>query len=327
MVTLYSIPIFGLVFLVCGVLIADAVIGFVRAARGVDDSAVGRRLSQTASAAGQGPAQPLSILRPQRDSSRQLKNYLPWYNALDRLFIQSGSSLTMRAAAIAAGCVSLVASVVFAVLLPGGLVLLAPVLGLAAGVAPILVYLVRARASRVAKFEEEFPDAIDLIVRSLRVGHPLSAAVAVIAREMPPPIGAEFALANDKISYGLTIPDAFREMAERVPLADLGYLIAAVQIHEEAGGNLVESLSKLAGVIRERFRMFRKVKAITAEGRFSAWLLSFFPLLSGVGVWMVKPDYFSSVSDYPYFNYLVVATLAMLVINIVVMLAITKIRV
>jgi len=324
--TLYSIPIVGLVVLVCGVLIADAVIGFVRAARGVDDTAVGRRVSQTASAAGQGPQQ-FNIIRPQRDAGHPLKSYLPYYGALNRLFIQSGSSLTIKAAAIAAGCVSLVASVVLAVLLPGGLVLLSPVLGLTAGIAPILIYLVRSRTVRVAKFEEEFPDAIDLIVRSLRVGHPLSAAVAVIAREMPPPISTEFALANDKISYGLTIPDAFREMAERVPLPDLGYLIAAVQIHEEAGGNLVESLSKLAGVIRERFRMFRKVKAITAEGRLSAWLLSFFPLVSGVGVWMVKPDYFSSVSDYPYFNYLVVATLAMLVVNIIVMLAITKIRV
>jgi len=324
--TLYSLPILGLVVLVCAVLIADAVVGFVRAARGVDDTAVGRRLSQTASAAGQGP-QPFNILRPQRDSGQTFKNYLPYYGALERLFIQSGSALKIKTAAIIAASVSLVACVISAILLPAGLVLLCVPLGLMLGIAPILFYLISLRAARVSKFEESFPDAIDLIVRSLRVGHPLSAAVAVIAREMPPPISTEFALANDKISYGLTIPDSFREMAERVPLPDLGYLIAAVQIHEEAGGNLVESLSKLAGVIRERFRMFRKVKAITAEGRFSAWLLSFFPLISGVGVWLVKPDYFSNVADYPYFDYLVVATLVMLVVNIVVMLAITKIRV
>jgi tight adherence protein B len=308
------------------VLIADAVIGFVRVARGVDDSAVGRRLSQTASAGGQG-LQQINLIRPQRDAGHPLKNYLPFYDALVRLFLQSGSSLTIKTAAIVSASVSVVAAVLFAILMPLNLLLFAVPFGLVIGIAPILLYLMRARTVRVANFEEQFPDAIDLIVRSLRVGHPLSAAISVIAREMPAPINAEFSLANDKVSYGLTIPDAFREMAERVPLADLGYLIAAVQIHEEAGGNLVESLSKLAGVIRERFRMFRKVKAITAEGRLSAWLLSFFPLLAGFGVQLVKPDYFSSVADYPYFPYLVAGTAVMLVINIIVMLKITKIRV
>jgi len=323
---MYSIPVFGVVILVCAVLITDAVIGFVRAARGVDDDAVGRRLSQTANAGVQVAPQ-INLIRPQRDAGHPLKNFLPLYGALDRLFTQSGSSLTLKSATIAAASVSIIAALVFAIMMRGSYLLLAIPFGLTVGIAPILLYLVRARTVRVAKFEEEFPDAIDLIVRSLRVGHPLSAAISVIAREMPAPINAEFARANDKVSYGLTIPDAFREMAERVPLADLGYLIAAVQIHEEAGGNLVESLSKLAGVIRERFRMFRKVKAITAEGRFSAWLLSFFPVLSGIGVLLVKPDYFNNIAGYSYFPYLVAAVAVMLVLNIVVMLTITKIRV
>jgi tight adherence protein B len=212
------------------------------------------------------------------------------------------------------------------IVLPASLFGAAVLLALVFGFAPIL-YLVQARSKRRRQFEEQLPDALDLIVRSLKVGHPLSSAMGVIAREMAPPIGTEFGIAFDAISYGEDITTAFMNMAERVPVIDLGYLIVAVQIQQETGGNLVESLSKLSAIIRERFRMFRKVKAITAEGRFSAWLLSIFPFLIGVGIEVVRPDYYSQVADYQYFPHLVVITVVLLILNIFVMRIFTTIKV
>jgi tight adherence protein B len=187
--------------------------------------------------------------------------------------------------------------------------------------------VLRARNQRRDKFESQLPDAIDLIVRSLKVGHPLSGAMSVVARELPAPISTEFQTAFDEVSYGQDIPTAFAKMAERVPLPDLGYLTMAIQIQQESGGNLVESLAKLSTVIRERFRMFRKVKALTAEGRFSAWFLSVFPFFLVFGITFVKPDYYTQVMDIPVFNQLVMVTIVLLIINVIAMRIITSLKV
>src|SRR5262245_26153561 len=116
-------------------------------------------------------------------------------------------------------------------------------------------------------------------------------------------------------------------MAGLVPVQDLGYVAMAIQIQQESGGNLVESLSKLSTVIRGRFRMFRKVRALTAEGRFSAWFLSVFPVALIFIVQLIKPDYYTQVMDIPVFPYLVAATLILLIINVVAMRMITNLKV
>src|SRR6185503_17944465 len=130
-----------------------------------------------------------------------------------------------------------------------------------------------------------------------------------------------------KVSYGLDIPAAFEEMAERVPIQDLGYVAMAIQIQQESGGNLVESLSKLSTVIRGRFRMFRKVKALTAEGRFSAWFLSVFPFALIFIIQLIKPDYYTQVMNLPVFPYLVGVTVILLTVNVIAMRIITKLKV
>jgi tight adherence protein B len=195
------------------------------------------------------------------------------------------------------------------------------------GVGGVLYYLMRARTKRKAQFAEQLPDAIDLIVRSLKVGHPLSGAMAAISRELPAPLSTEFGIAFNEVSYGMDISTAFAKMAERMPAPDLGYLTMAVQIQQESGGNLIEALAKLGAVIRERFRMFRKVKAITAEGRFSAWFLSLFPVVLVGGIQLVKADFYTQVMDYAYFPHLVVATVILLLINVIAMRVITSIKV
>lgn len=307
------------VIAVCAALLADAVFGLLRASRGIDDEAVQRRLSQ---ATGGDAASRLL-----RDGDAKPRQSVPLSSQFARLLQQAGSPMTVPQALVIAAVVSVLAMLALLLLLPHKVTLLAFPLGLALGPAAVLLFLVRARASRIARFEEQLPEAIDLVIRSLKVGHPLSVSLSVIARELAAPISQEFAIAHAKVSYGLSVPDAFREMSERVPLADLRYLIAALQIQEEAGGNLIESLTKLCGVIRERFRMFRKVKAVTAEGRMSAWLLSSFPFLIAIGIKMVKPDYFDHALETERFPIIAVVTGILLVINIVVMNAITKIKV
>jgi tight adherence protein B len=300
----------------CAALLTDALVGLLRASRGIDDDAVQRRLSQAA-----GGAIATNLLKAPARQSRPLSaRFL-------KLVREAGSPLSLPQALIIAGLLSLLATLMLATLVPAKLIIVCIGFGLLAGPAAVLLYLTQRRAGRIARFEEQLPDAIDLVIRSLKVGHPLSASLAVIARELPAPIGPEFAQAHDKVSYGMSIPDAFREMSERVPLADLRYLIAALQIQEDAGGNLIESLTKLAAVIRERFRMFRKVKAITAEGRMSAWLLSAFPVLIAIGIKAVKPDYFDHAMQSPRFAMVATVTGVLLIVNIVVMSAVTKIKV
>jgi tight adherence protein B len=306
-------------------LVVDAIIGLLRAARGVDDEAVERRLANQAILRVQ-PGTAVSVLRP-RTGAEAWRDYLPFYSRFSRLLETSGTGLTIQRA------VGLMAAAAFAVfvfltlLLPLPYFPLALVIAPAVGVSIVVLLLTSARANRLRTFEEQLPDAIDLIVRSLKVGHPLSGAMSVVGRELPAPISTEFATAFNQVTYGQDIPTAFANMAERVPLQDLGYLTMAIQIQQESGGNLVESLSKLSTVIRGRFRMFRKVKALTAEGRLSAWLLSIFPIALIFLIQMAKPDYYTQVMSIPSFPYLVGLTVGLLVINVIAMRVITKIKV
>ena len=253
--------------------------------------------------------------------------YVPFYPRFLYLVETSGTGLSPQRVIGIMAIVAFVAFILLALLLPLRFFPVAFPLAPVIGVSLVLFYLVKARTARIRKFEEQLPDAIDLIVRSLKIGHPLSGAMSVVGRELPVPISTEFSSAFEQVTYGQDIPAAFAAMAERVPLQDLGYLSMAIQIQQESGGNLVESLTKLSTVIRSRFRMFRKVKALTAEGRFSAWFLSFFPIALVLLILLAKPDYYTQVMTVPSFPYLLGVTLGLLAINVIAMRIVTKIRV
>ena len=180
---------------------------------------------------------------------------------------------------------------------------------------------------RVSMFEEQLPDALDLMVRSLRVGHPLSSAIAIVAREMPDPLGTEFGLIADEATYGANITDALERLALRVPVHDLRFLAIAVNIQSTSGGNLAEVLEGLSKVIRARFKLFRKVRAITAEARWSGWFLSIFPIVALLLVQLVQPNYYDAVSDHPFFMPGAILTFILLVINIIFMRILVNIKV
>jgi len=182
-------------------------------------------------------------------------------------------------------------------------------------------------AARIEKISDQFPDTLDLIVRSLRIGHPLATALQTVAREMPAPTGPEFEVVARQITYGKTPAEAVHQLASRAPTPDIRFFSVAVQIQHEAGGSLGDILAGLAKIIRSRFQLFRKVKALTAEGRFSAYFLSAFPLVMIVAMNLMQPGYYDKVSDFQYFPHAVAATVLLLIVNVVVMRMMTKLEV
>jgi tight adherence protein B len=166
---------------------------------------------------------------------------------------------------------------------------------LGAGILLPFIVLKFMRRRRLRKFDAQFPDAIDIIVRSLRAGHPVPIAISTVARELPDPVGSEFGIVSDEITYGADLETAIRDLYFRVGSEDLPLFVTAVAIQSSTGGNLAEILENLSSVIRQRFKMRRKIKALAAEGRASALILSSLPIGIFLAIQFVTPQYYSSV--------------------------------
>ena len=155
------------------------------------------------------------------------------------------------------------------------------------------------RSRRQKAFGAQFPDALDMIVRSLRAGHPTPIALTMVAREMQDPIGSEFGIVVDEITYGADLETALRNLYFRIGQDDLPLFVTAVAIQGSTGGNLGEILENLSAVIRQRFKMRRKIRALAAEGRASALILSSLPIAMFLIIQIVSPDFYASVWDIP----------------------------
>jgi tight adherence protein B len=216
--------------------------------------------------------------------------------SLNRLVLQSGLSLGVgRIALVALAAAAIVFFAVWWVrddLFEAGAIAVA-----GAAVLPYMG-LVMLRARRQGKFGAQFPNAIDIIVRSLRAGHPVPVAISMVARELPDPVGTEFGIVADEITYGADLETAMRNLAYRVGQEDLPLFVTAVAIQGATGGNLSEILENLSAVIRDRFKMRRKVKALAAEGKFSALFLSALPIAIFFMIRYVAPDFYGSVWKY-----------------------------
>lgn len=157
------------------------------------------------------------------------------------------------------------------------------------------MWLKRRAAKKTALFASQLPEAIDLITRSLKAGHPTAVAISMVAREMPDPIGTEFGLVSDEVTYGSDLITALKNMHERVDLPDLSLLISSVSIQSTTGGNLREILEGLSAVIRDRAKMKLKIKAISAEGRMSALFLSAMPVMLFGALNFLLPNYYGEI--------------------------------
>jgi tight adherence protein B len=165
-------------------------------------------------------------------------------------------------------------------------------------VLPYFVVL-RERVKRFARFEEQMPDAIDMIQRALKAGHPFGQCLKLIAEDMDEPISREFEITFADISYGNDSRRALFGLLQRVPSVSVTALITAVLVQRETGGNLAENLSKISSVIRGRFRFQRRVRTLSAEGRLSGWILALTPIVLFGALWMMHPEYVARLTEHP----------------------------
>lgn len=217
-----------------------------------------------------------------------------------------------------------------AVFLIAGLVSLPLLVSLAfaaiAAMCPSLI-VQRKRNQRLRSLELQLPEAADLISRSLRAGHALPSTLQMLADEMPNPIAAEFRIVSDEVNFGLSMSEALQRLANRVPLPDLQYLVIAVLIQREAGGNLSELMSKVSQLVRQRLKLMGDVRVMSAEGRLSAWILCLLPVgVSGMFA-LTSPDYLKRFLDDPAGPAMLGIAGVLMLLGVLWMRAIVQIRV
>ncbi len=195
------------------------------------------------------------------------------------------------------------------------------------GVGGIYTWVNKKARKRMGLMEEQLPDAVELMVRSLRVGHPFSAAIGIVAKEVADPLGTEFGIIADEAAYGRDVSESLKSFAERMDSQDLRFLAVAVTIQQQSGGNLAEILEGLAKVVRARFKLFRRVSAITAEAKWSGMFLSAFPIGALIMITVLKPDYFDEVKETPEFIPACLIVAAFLIINVIFMKMMVNIKV
>ncbi|ESW94844.1 type II secretion system protein F [Mesorhizobium sp. LSJC268A00] len=218
--------------------------------------------------------------------------------SLNRLYTQSGitgNPMTFAASFFLAGLALALLLWLFLHVSASAAFIIFLVVGFAL---PVLV-LRRARNRRIKKFAKQLPDALDMIVRSLRAGHPASVAIGLVAREIPDPLGTEFGIVADEITFGLSMEQAVRKLTQRVGFEGLNLLSVSLSIQARTGGNLTEILANLSTVLRERQKLRLKIRALSAEGRASAWIISLFPLVMFGALWLIAPGYYGKVWSSP----------------------------
>ena len=206
---------------------------------------------------------------------------------LSRLIERSGTKTT-PGTIVAISCVS-----AFIVWFMTTLFVHAPFVGPVAalvGLSLPTLWLIRLKNVRIRKFEEQFPEALEMLSRALRAGHAFQTALGTAAEELVDPVGNEMKKVFDQQNFGLPLNDALKELAERVPLVDVKFFVTAVAIQRESGGNLAEILDNLAHVVRERFKVLRQVRTHTAHGRFTGFVLLALPAGLAVALSFIAPD-------------------------------------
>jgi len=249
---------------------------------------------------------------------------LPFMEALSRMIEQSGKHtrayrVVLLSLALAAGLG--IGGWAMTRLLP-----VAVAAALAGFVAPYLK-VSRDRAARLAKFEEQMPEAIDVMKRALKAGHPFSQSLKLVAEDMDEPIAHEFDLTFADVNYGNDVRRAMLGLLERVPSVTVMALVTSVLVQKETGGNLAEILDQISSVIRARFKFYRRVRTLSAEGRLSAWILSLVPLVLFVVIWFTTPTYLPRLIEDPDGHGLIFAAVGLCIVGILWIRRIIRIEV
>jgi tight adherence protein B len=282
--------IYGLVFF-AAILAIESLYWLIYELRG-NKKTINRRLSLGERSAAQ--AQVLDILRRERGFADFNS---PALTRLNDFFVQTGLRVSKTALTLWTLMVTAVISVPLWFFLPQwqaagiGLIVAPPLVGL---------YLSITRRRRIERFAQQLPDSLDIIVRGLRVGHPFSSAIELVAREMRDPIGTELGITADEMTFGQDVVTAVSNLYRRVGQEDLVFLAIAVSVQSQTGGNLADVLARLATLMRERVTMRLKIKALSAEGRLSGWFLSAMPFILFGAIQLVATDYFGGLRGSPF---------------------------
>jgi tight adherence protein B len=234
---------------------------------------------------------PELLRRAHRGTFAFLGDLVTWVGVLRRLqeTIEQ-ANLKYRAADVFGVSVMLAVATFLVLILFGAMFFLRILFALLVGLTP-LFYILRVRARRLRKFEEMLPDAIDLFTRTMRAGHNIHSGLETIATETGDPVRMEFKKLMEELALGSQVEPALHGLGKRVPLIDLKFFITSLILQRQTGANMVSVLENLSTLVRERLNMAAKLKAHTAQQRFSAGLLCCLPLVVGIGFWILKPEY------------------------------------
>ncbi len=232
------------------------------------------------------------LRREQRGTFAGLGDFFNWIGVLRRLQVQiQQANLKYRAQDAFVFCLGLAVMTYLVASLAGmSLFFLKVLIACTVGYIPVF-YILRMRARRMGKFEENLPDAIDLFTRTMRAGHNIHSGLETISTETSDPIRMEFRKVMEELALGSPIEAALHSLGDRVPLIDLKFFITGLILQRQTGANMVNVLENLSMLVRERLNMAAKMKAHTAQQRFSAGLLCLMPIVVGLGFWILKPDY------------------------------------
>ena len=263
----------------------------------------------------------LATLRDER-GIRNINN--PILRKLSDWLSQSGVDIRRRNVSFLCAAVCLALIIIFGKVFGFGFAsVLLGVLGTGVGLA---LYLMRRRSQRISSFADQLPDAIDIIVRGVRVGLPLTSALALVAREMPDPVGTEFGMLADEIAFGLDVRSALNNLYRRVGQADLLFLTVSLGTQAQTGGNLAEVLSRLSRMMRGRANMRLKIRALSAEGRASAITLSAFPFGIFLLINFISPTYYGAIRSNPIVEPAIYIGLLMLLVGNIIMYRMVNFR-
>lgn len=298
--------------IVVGVLLAFEGLRQLLVGRGAKEEARSRRLQMIAK--GATTEEILAILKP--EEKKTFASRLPLVGDLPKVLRQAGISMSSGAFLTTCFAGFVAVSVLFSQLTNVvGAVLFGFVICM---IVPILAVRLQ-RTQRVNDLVRQLPDALEMMARGLKVGHPLNASLASVANEMPDPIATEFGIVVDQVTFGDDLTDAFNEFADRLNQEDVHYLSTAIAIQHGTGGDLGRVLSVLAKVIRDRMTMRRKIQAVSAEGRMSASILSVVPVIIFVGLNVMAPRYYGDIADEPLAGPLVFIVATLVILNAIIL--------
>ena len=321
--------IIGIGVFISTVLLIEGFYLAIRAIRDPERVRIKRELNSLYREGYQTPSQAVSL------EKKRILSEIGWLNAFlwkipriaqwENLWAQSGSRFPLSVFVLASLLIFIsVFLITYSTLINNFFLVL--ILSTILGLIPFFI-LYRKKKKRVAKFESQLPDALDLIARALKAGHAFSTGMRMVANEFADPLGTEFGRTIDEISFGMELDQALKNLLKRVDCNDLKFFVMSLILHREAGGNLAEILGNISRLIRERFRLMRKVRVLSAQGRMSAYVLIALPFFVGLIVSITAPAYHAVLFTDPIGRVMMVMAVIMMLLGIMVIRKIIDIKV